>query len=93
MLFFLAGNEIDFQRIRGRPLNRSIVGWLISLVVGVAVGILLAPTPAAGVFIGVALTSTALGTLMPDAAGRRANCARRSGRRSSRSAPSANSAR
>ena len=29
------------------------------------IGILLAPTVAAGVFIGVALTSTALGTLMP----------------------------
>ena len=36
MLFFLAGNEIDFQRIRGRALNRSIVGWLLSLVAGVA---------------------------------------------------------
>ncbi|MGS0687090.1 cation:proton antiporter [Nakamurella sp. GG22] len=65
MLFFLAGNEIDFRRIKGRPLNRSILGWVISLVVGVAVGVLLAPTAAAGVFIGVALTSTALGTLMP----------------------------
>ena len=43
MLFFLAGNEIDFQRIRGRALNRSIVGWLISLVAGVAIGILIAP--------------------------------------------------
>src|SRR6476659_6271092 len=51
MLFFLAGNEIDFERIRGRSLNRSIVGWLISLV--------------ACVCIGIALTSTALGTLMP----------------------------
>lgn len=65
MLFFLAGNEIDFNRIRGRALNRSIAGWLISLVAGVAVGLLIAPTASAGVFIGVALTSTALGTLMP----------------------------
>jgi len=65
MLFFLAGNEIDFQRIRGRALNRSIVGWLLSLVAGVAIGLLIAPTPAAGVFVGIALTSTALGTLMP----------------------------
>ena len=40
MLFFLAGNEIDFERIRGRALNRSIVGWLISLVAGVVIGIL-----------------------------------------------------
>ena len=65
MLFFLAGNEIDFERIRGRPLKRSIVGWLISLVAGVAIGMLIAPSAAAGVFIGIALTSTALGTLMP----------------------------
>ena len=65
MLFFLAGNEIDFERIRGRPINRSILGWFISLVVGVGLGVLLAPSAAAGVFIGVALTSTALGTLMP----------------------------
>jgi Kef-type K+ transport system membrane component KefB len=65
MLFFLAGNEIDFERIRGRSLNRSIVGWLISLVAGVVIGVLMAPSAVAGVFIGIALTSTALGTLMP----------------------------
>jgi Kef-type K+ transport system membrane component KefB len=65
MLFFLAGNEIDFERIRGRALNRSIIGWLISMAAGLVIGILLAPSIAAGVFIGVALTSTALGTLMP----------------------------
>ena len=65
MLFFLAGNEIDFGRIRGRPLNRSIIGWLLALVLGVAVALLLAPTPAAAIFVGIALTSTALGTLMP----------------------------
>jgi Kef-type K+ transport system membrane component KefB len=65
MLFFLAGNEIDFERIRGRPIKRSVQGWFISLVVGVGLGVLLAPSASAGVFIGVALTSTALGTLMP----------------------------
>jgi Kef-type K+ transport system membrane component KefB len=65
MLFFLAGNEIDFRRIRGRPLNSSIVGWLFALVLGVGAAFALAPQPAAAIFIGVALTSTALGTLMP----------------------------
>ena len=65
MLFFLAGNEIDFGRIRGRPLNRSIIGWLFALVLGVAVALAIAPTPSAAVFVGIALTSTALGTLMP----------------------------
>ncbi|MET0726345.1 MAG: cation:proton antiporter [Leifsonia sp.] len=65
MLFFLAGNEIDFAAIRGRPLTRSVLGWLVSLVVGVLLGIMLSPEPGAGVFIGVALTSTALGTILP----------------------------
>ena len=65
MLFFLAGNEIDFQRIRGRALNRSILGWVGALVGAVLIGVVIAPSAAAGVFIGIALTSTALGTLMP----------------------------
>ena len=65
MLFFLAGNEIDFERIRGRPLRRSVLGWLLSLALGVGLGILLAPTAAAGVLVGIALASTALGTIMP----------------------------
>ena len=65
MLFFMAGTEIDFARIKGRPLRRSAVGWLISLGVGVLVGILLAPTLPAGVYVGIALSSTALGTLLP----------------------------
>ncbi len=65
VLFFLAGNEIDFGRIRGRPLNRSIVGWLCALALGVAVALVISPTPAAAIFVGIALTSTALGTLMP----------------------------
>ncbi|MGD8166337.1 cation:proton antiporter [Herbiconiux sp. P16] len=65
MLFFMAGNEIDFQSIRGRPLGRASLGWVISLALGLIVGLLLAPSVEAGIFIGVALTSTALGTIMP----------------------------
>ncbi|MFT2817952.1 cation:proton antiporter [Leifsonia sp. A12D58] len=65
MLFFMAGNEINFAAIKGRPLKRASLGWLISLGAGVVVGILFAPTPTAGVFIGVALCSTALGTILP----------------------------
>ncbi|KQR55043.1 sodium:proton exchanger [Leifsonia sp. Leaf336] len=64
-LFFMAGNEIDFHAIRGRPLRRASLGWLISLVAGVLIGVLLAPDPIAGVYVGIALCSTALGTLMP----------------------------
>ncbi len=65
MLFFMAGNEIDFAAIKGRPLTRAALGWLVSLVLGLVIGIVLAPTVEAGVFIAIALTSTALGTLMP----------------------------
>ncbi|WP_263433790.1 cation:proton antiporter [Arthrobacter sp. StoSoilB13] len=45
MLFFVAGNEIDFSDIRGRPAIRASAGWLISLAAGVGAGFLLAPTP------------------------------------------------
>ncbi len=65
MLFFLAGNEIDFGTIRGRPLSRAAIGWVISLAAGFGVAVLLAPSLPAAAFIGVALTSTALGTIMP----------------------------
>ncbi|MDR5699896.1 cation:proton antiporter [Agromyces aerolatus] len=65
MLFFLAGNEIDFRAIRGRPLMRAGVGWVISLAAGIGLAALLAPHLSAAVFIGIALASTALGTIMP----------------------------
>ncbi|MTD15057.1 cation:proton antiporter [Nakamurella sp. YIM 132087] len=65
MLFFMAGMEIDFRLIRGRPIRRSAVGWLLSLAGGIVAGVLLASTTTAGIFIGVALCSTALGTLLP----------------------------
>ena len=32
MLFFFAGYEIDFERIRGSPLRLAAIGWLLSLV-------------------------------------------------------------
>src|SRR5215213_1187239 len=44
MLFFFAGYEIDFERIRGRPLRLAIVGWLLSLVLAYSLGGLLTLT-------------------------------------------------
>ena len=64
MLFFVAGTEIEFGAFRGRLGARASLGWLISLVAGVAAAFLLAPGEAA-VVIGIALCSTALGTLLP----------------------------
>ncbi|WP_417508822.1 cation:proton antiporter [Microbacterium sp.] len=64
MLFFMAGAEIDFRAVAGRPLVRASIGWVLSLVLGVGVGLLIAPSESM-VVIGIALSSTALGTLMP----------------------------
>ncbi|HEY8471703.1 MAG TPA: cation:proton antiporter [Natronosporangium sp.] len=69
MLFFLAGYEVDFGRIRGGPLNRAVGSWFGSLLLGLAGGVLLAVLLGGGlnaVFVlGLALTSTALGTILP----------------------------
>jgi Kef-type K+ transport system membrane component KefB len=67
MLFFFAGYEIDFERIRGPPLTLGTVGWGVSLVLAYGIGGVLA---AAGVIVsylytGSALATTAIGTLIP----------------------------
>lgn len=64
MLFFVAGNEIDFAGIRGRPAMRASIGWLVSLVLGIVAGFVISPGEGA-LIIGIALCSTALGTLLP----------------------------
>jgi Kef-type K+ transport system membrane component KefB len=64
MLFFVAGSEIDVRTVAGRPLVRASAGWMLSAVLGVALGFLFAPGEGM-VVIGIALSSTALGTLMP----------------------------
>jgi Kef-type K+ transport system membrane component KefB len=66
-LFFLAGIEIDFQRIRGAPLERGLAGWGTSVVLGAVIAIILHVTGVihATVLVALALTTTALGTLMP----------------------------
>ena len=64
MLFFVAGTEIELGALRGRTGRGAILGWLISVVTGTALG--WAALPGLGaVVIGVALASTALGTLLP----------------------------
>jgi Kef-type K+ transport system membrane component KefB len=67
MLFFFAGYEIDFERIRGKPLALGAIGWLLSVALAYGIGGALA---AAGVvisflFTGSALATTAIGTLIP----------------------------
>jgi Kef-type K+ transport system membrane component KefB len=67
MLFFFAGYEIDFERIRGRPLQLGIAGWLLSIGLAYGIGGILA---AAGIIVsflytGSAMATTAIGTLIP----------------------------
>ncbi|MDQ4040312.1 MAG: cation:proton antiporter [Actinomycetota bacterium] len=67
MLFFFAGYEIDFARIRGRPLALAALAWTLSLALAYGAGGVLA---LAGVVIsllytGSALATTAIGTLIP----------------------------
>ncbi|MFG3038215.1 cation:proton antiporter [Streptomyces sp. NPDC048330] len=65
MLIFLAGYEIEFGKVRGDTLRRSVWAWTAALVLGLSTGVLLGGGYTRGVFIGVALTSTALGTVLP----------------------------
>jgi Kef-type K+ transport system membrane component KefB len=67
MLFFFAGYEIDFDRIKGRPLELAGVGWALSLALAYVFGGVLA---AAGIILsflytGSAMATTAIGTLIP----------------------------
>jgi Kef-type K+ transport system membrane component KefB len=67
MLFFFAGYEIDFDRIRGMPLRLGVLGWVISLALAYALGGVLALTGVvlSLVFTGSAMATTAIGTLIP----------------------------
>ncbi len=64
---FMAGMELDFGRIRGRPLSLAVRGWLLSLVLGFSVvGILhVVPHVEAPVMVAVTLVTTSLGVLLP----------------------------
>ena len=66
-LFFMAGMELDLDRVRGRPLSLALQGWIVSLGLGIAAAGLLHVFPLvhAPVFIAIALTTTALGLLVP----------------------------
>ncbi len=66
-LFLLAGYELDPLLLRERPGRLAITGWLMSAVISVAVTALLYSAGYIKDFVpvGLALTTTALGTLLP----------------------------
>ncbi|MBL8418424.1 MAG: cation:proton antiporter [Dechloromonas sp.] len=66
-VMFMAGMEIDFNRIKGKPLSLAASGWLSSVVLAVlVVGVLhVIPDVQAPMMVVIALTTTGLGTLLP----------------------------
>jgi len=66
-LFFLAGFELEPERVRGLPARLAVTTWLISLALafGLAAGLEAAGVIVNYLFVGCALTTTALGTLTP----------------------------
>lgn len=67
LTLFMAGMELEFDAIKGRPLNLALTGWCLSLLLGVTVVGLLHVIPAvqAPFMVTLALCTTGLGVLMP----------------------------
>src|SRR3954449_5878608 len=67
MLFYFAGYEIDFQRIKGRPLELGAWAWVISVALAFGIGGILAELGIIVSFLytGAAMATTAIGTLIP----------------------------
>ena len=67
LLFFFAGLEVVEKHVPRRAIVRGSLGWAISLALGIAIGYLLqlAGLGAEGWLLGIALSTTALGTLVP----------------------------
>ncbi len=67
MLFYFAGYEINFERIRGRPLRLGATGWAFSIVLAhaIAAGLVLSGTILSALYVGCAMATTAIGTLIP----------------------------
>ena len=66
-LMFMAGYEIDYQRVRGAPLTRATVSWFISFGAALLVGAFLADDgwEVSDLLIGLVLTTTSMGALIP----------------------------
>jgi Kef-type K+ transport system membrane component KefB len=66
-LFFMAGYEIEFAKLRGSPLNRAVGGWVTTLGLGLLVGLVLMIQGfvISSLLVGLCLTTTAIGTLLP----------------------------
>ncbi|HKA10608.1 MAG TPA: cation:proton antiporter [Candidatus Dormibacteraeota bacterium] len=66
-LLFLAGMEVDFDRLRGRPLRLAAAGLLLSFVLALAAGYasLFLGLVRSPVFLAIILVATSLGLVLP----------------------------
>jgi len=66
-LFFFAGLEVVEQHVPKKSLQRGTEGWVLSLLIGLGAGYALhaAGVDAEGWLLGIAVATTALGTLVP----------------------------
>ncbi len=67
MTLMMAGMELDFAEIKGRPLVLAVGGWIVSVLLGVTVvGLLHAiPQVHAPLMVTLAMCTTGLGVLIP----------------------------
>ncbi|MFO1313072.1 MAG: cation:proton antiporter [Burkholderiales bacterium] len=66
-LFFLAGLEIELGAVRGRPIVIAVVGWIAGIAAGLAMAFAAHRLGMvdAWIVVGLALSTTALGVLVP----------------------------
>ena len=67
LLLFIAGLEIDYERLRGRVAGVAAIGFVASFSIAIAVGLLLAATGVIEdpLFVAIVLASTSLGVVIP----------------------------
>jgi Kef-type K+ transport system membrane component KefB len=67
LLFFLAGLELEQRAIRGQSGKLAAIGWVLSLIVALIAALIMTETGKVEdtVAVAIALSSTALGTLLP----------------------------
>ncbi|HKP91984.1 MAG TPA: cation:proton antiporter [Thermoleophilaceae bacterium] len=67
ILLFLAGLEIEFTKLRGQVLRLAVIGFVVSVAIGIVVGFAFdaAGTVKDPLFLAIVLCSTSLGVLVP----------------------------
>jgi Kef-type K+ transport system membrane component KefB len=67
VLLFLAGIEIEFDKLRGKVLRATLVGFVLSFAIAVVLGLILqqAGLVKQPIFLAVLLCATSLGVLVP----------------------------